>query len=675
MSRVPEKEHSREVNFLEHRRAFRRPARALCAARRGVFLLSAAVLLAVFAASHSRAAGWAPPDAGARRIVSQQNGRLPIRDGDRVRVSMELGDIRVRTQASGSVEYRLVIEAPAGTNWGPSQAPHFRLNTRAGSEGAVIVGRATSEHSSERYWVTLELNVPRATPLEVSTQGGSIDVDDIDGRLSCDTAGGKIRVGRVGNSARLHTSGGDVVVEDVAGDLAASTGGGNIVAGPVTGSATLRTGGGHIRVARVDGDARMETGGGNIFLDRAGAALVANTGGGRILVGEAHGELRASTGGGGIRVWRVAGPARIETGAGSIFLAGVSSPVRAVTASGGITALFSPVAAVAPVPPAAQKTPNVPQPPPPASPRATTTLAELQCTGGDLVVFIPRDSRFNLDAAIEGGDNYKMLIDPAFPLTLKSDELGSSGRLRAEGAMGGGGPLLRLRAVSGNILLRPVETPEALAAPVPPSLPFPAIAATPAAAPNAGENLDGITSRLEISIAQMQKQLDARQEALESYASTQELQAMRMARRSIRERRRSTARASADSDGEGDSGDVDYDWSGDQLSQMEGLREQFTAWITDHVIISADQMRPRLVHRVDPVYPERARRLGLEGSVRLRVAIARDGAIEDVKALSGHPLLAEAAADAVRQWRYRPTVLNGKQVPVLTVITVTFHHD
>jgi TonB family protein len=76
---------------------------------------------------------------------------------------------------------------------------------------------------------------------------------------------------------------------------------------------------------------------------------------------------------------------------------------------------------------------------------------------------------------------------------------------------------------------------------------------------------------------------------------------------------------------------------------------------------------------VDPVYPEAARVRGLEGTVRLRLAVARNGSVEDVQALSGDPVLADAAVVAVRQWRYRPTVLNGKPVPVLTVLTVVFH--
>jgi TonB family protein len=651
-------------------------SRAVC---RAALLLPLAALLALFTAAHSAAAAWSP-DSGARRVVSEQNGSVSIHDGARVRVSMELGDIRVRAQASGSVLYRLRVEAPAGSHWNDSSSPRFQVFARSGSEGAVIIGRSVREHSSERFWVTLELDVPRDTPLELSTQGGNVDVGDIDGRLVCDTAGGKIRVGRVGAPARLRTAGGDVVVQDVAGDLTASTGGGNIIAGAIHGSANLRSGGGHIRVARVDGEARMETGGGNIFLDHAGANLVATTGGGRIMVGEAGGKLQARTRGGGIRVWRLAGPARIETGAGSIFLAGVASPVRATTGAGGITALFSPAALPAPAPPALAPPASTPgsqsAPTPPRTPRSST-LAEFQCNGGDLVVFLPKDISLTLDASIQGGDNYRMLIDPSFALQLKSDDLVSGKAIRAEGVMGAGGPLLLLRAVSGNILIRPVEGQEAMALPALPAAPVQAPPRRHSDWKHPEEWNDGSLNQLEISIAQMQSQLEVRQEALESYASAQELQAMRMARRSALERRAEEARAAASAGTSGlqSSRDIEYNWSSDQLSHMEELREQFAAWLTDHVIISAAQMRPRLIRRVDPVYPAKAHELGLGGAVRLRVAVARNGSIEDVKALSGHPLLAEAATDAVKQWRYLPTVLNGKPVPVLTVLTIVFRRQ
>jgi periplasmic protein TonB len=61
--------------------------------------------------------------------------------------------------------------------------------------------------------------------------------------------------------------------------------------------------------------------------------------------------------------------------------------------------------------------------------------------------------------------------------------------------------------------------------------------------------------------------------------------------------------------------------------------------------------------------------------VRLHAIIARDGTIQSLNVISGHPLLASAALDAVRQWRYRPYLLNGEAVEVETFITVNFRKD
>lgn len=79
-----------------------------------------------------------------------------------------------------------------------------------------------------------------------------------------------------------------------------------------------------------------------------------------------------------------------------------------------------------------------------------------------------------------------------------------------------------------------------------------------------------------------------------------------------------------------------------------------------------------LVNRVVPVYPEPARRMRIEGTVRLRAVIGRDGTVQSLEILSGHPMLAKAAVAAVREWRYRPTLLRGEPVEVETFITVIF---
>jgi protein TonB len=83
-----------------------------------------------------------------------------------------------------------------------------------------------------------------------------------------------------------------------------------------------------------------------------------------------------------------------------------------------------------------------------------------------------------------------------------------------------------------------------------------------------------------------------------------------------------------------------------------------------------------LVHRVEPVYPALARQTLREGQVELHAIIATDGTIVSLQVVNGDALFLRSAVDAVSQWRYRPTVLNGQPVEIETYITViyTLHH-
>jgi len=84
---------------------------------------------------------------------------------------------------------------------------------------------------------------------------------------------------------------------------------------------------------------------------------------------------------------------------------------------------------------------------------------------------------------------------------------------------------------------------------------------------------------------------------------------------------------------------------------------------------------PLKVRNVVPVYPEIARAARVQGDVVLDCTISNEGRVIDVKVLSGHVLLQAAAVDAVRQWLYRPTLLNGVPVPVVMTVTVHFTID
>ncbi|MBV8903384.1 MAG: energy transducer TonB [Acidobacteriia bacterium] len=80
----------------------------------------------------------------------------------------------------------------------------------------------------------------------------------------------------------------------------------------------------------------------------------------------------------------------------------------------------------------------------------------------------------------------------------------------------------------------------------------------------------------------------------------------------------------------------------------------------------------RLVKRIEPVYAAIAKQARVSGTVELTGIIGADGRIRELRVLRGHPLLAKAALDAVRQWIYEATLLNGEPVEVIAPVTVTF---
>jgi protein TonB len=75
---------------------------------------------------------------------------------------------------------------------------------------------------------------------------------------------------------------------------------------------------------------------------------------------------------------------------------------------------------------------------------------------------------------------------------------------------------------------------------------------------------------------------------------------------------------------------------------------------------------------VKPVYPAAARSAGVQGAVVVEVTIDRNGRVKDAKVLRSIPLLDQAALDAVKQWQFTPTLLNGVPVPVIMTVTVNF---
>ncbi len=90
------------------------------------------------------------------------------------------------------------------------------------------------------------------------------------------------------------------------------------------------------------------------------------------------------------------------------------------------------------------------------------------------------------------------------------------------------------------------------------------------------------------------------------------------------------------------------------------------------VMVGGNVQAARLVNKVQPLYPPLARQTRISGTVKLHAIIGKDGSVQQLVMVSGHPLLVQAALDAVKQWRYQPTLLNGEPVEVDTEIDVIF---
>lgn len=88
--------------------------------------------------------------------------------------------------------------------------------------------------------------------------------------------------------------------------------------------------------------------------------------------------------------------------------------------------------------------------------------------------------------------------------------------------------------------------------------------------------------------------------------------------------------------------------------------------------VSSGVQAAKIIRRVQPNYPPIARQARIQGTVRLEAIIAKDGTIQNLKVIQGHPLLVQSALQSVQQWRYAPTLLNDEPVEVVTFIDVIF---
>ncbi len=108
------------------------------------------------------------------------------------------------------------------------------------------------------------------------------------------------------------------------------------------------------------------------------------------------------------------------------------------------------------------------------------------------------------------------------------------------------------------------------------------------------------------------------------------------------------------------------------ISSALNMRNPIPAQIREPIRVGSNVQNSKLVEKVDPEYPELARRARITGFVDMSVTVDEQGNVTDVRVVKGHPLFNDAAVAAVKKWRYSPTLLNGVPVPVITTVTIGF---
>jgi DUF4097 and DUF4098 domain-containing protein YvlB len=353
--------------------------------------------------------------------VQTVTGVATAAPGGRLRISTR-GPVTVRGSAADQVRYTITKRIKS-TSESEARRRLSRFLVRAYQQGDTT--NLTVAHAGDG-WGSADMNVTaprRFREAVLETHGGTVDVAEWGGALEVRTGGGSIKLDRIEGPVGARTAGGEIALGTMGSSVRCVSAGGPIHAGSIHGDAWLETAGGDITADEVGGTLNASTAGGKIQVTRGGSAMELNTAGGAIEVGSARGMVSAESASGPIQVGPAAG-VRCETGGGRIQLTNVSGGLRATTAMGDVIAQLL---------------------------RGSAMEDSFLVTGlGDITVIVPSNVGIRILAQIESASSARRIVSDFPAVKARMD-----GALAvAEGAINGGGPLLRLSSARGTIYIR-----------------------------------------------------------------------------------------------------------------------------------------------------------------------------------------------------------------------------
>jgi len=356
--------------------------------------------------------------------VEEITGTLPA--AREVRVSTDLGSVKVQGN-SQHISFTIRKRAYAASEQlARRQFEQMRISSGKSGETDFIEGRLTNRNLNQ-FSAEFTVQVPRelelvkvetrggalgfnsiAAPVVATTGAGAVRLDDVTKPVKIASGGGIVEGGNLGGDFTLTSGGGDVHIENIAGQARITIGGGKVYIGTAKGS-TIQTGAGGIEVRKCDGDLRASTDGGNLNFGDVNGSVHADTGGGSVRLASAQGRVEVTTGGGSVELYNVGQGAQVETGAGPIL----------VEFMGG----------------------------------RGFTDSWLHTAAGDVSICVANNLPLTVHATSD------MATGRGIQSELTGLRITSSGQygpksMYAEGALNGGGPLLRVRTTMGQISFR-----------------------------------------------------------------------------------------------------------------------------------------------------------------------------------------------------------------------------
>lgn len=356
--------------------------------------------------------------------VEELSGSLPqVRS---LKVTTDIGSIQVNGGNDSEIKYVIRKHSYSSSEDSARRAfQQFEVTAARHGDGAAIEG-SWEEGRGRRFNVDFQITVPRSLQyVKLSSDGGSINVAGIGGKLEAETGGGEVHLDDVAE-AMAETGGGSIDVGHASGELTLKTGGGSIHVMGTSAHVNAESGGGSVYVGNA-GSAELNTGGGSITMKSCSGRTQVETGGGTIDLGDVNGAVTMETGGGSIRLSSAKGPVRVETGGGNLELWKLYSGVRAETGAGSITAELV------------------------GTPQSSSSM---ETSAGDLTVYIGPNVKVNIQANIDTAFGHKINSDfPELKITSDGGDYGPK-TISATGSLNGGGPTLKLETNMGNINIR-----------------------------------------------------------------------------------------------------------------------------------------------------------------------------------------------------------------------------